>query len=187
MCVVLAFLLPFFFFALVDSEAQLDSLGDYDVFKTFDNVNPDPDIISDIYDLDSEPIWMSPDESTDWLVLDPDLVGIEVNDLCFLDNAQSMNNVQKRNNACSPRLEVPEKPKTDSSLDQQNTPILQEWGRMPTTALTSDDADICQKTGFFAVCDSGSDNDRILNRWTGEYSLFRCERREQQVLLNPLH
>jgi hypothetical protein len=187
MCVVLAFLLPFFFFALVDSEAQLESLGNFDDFDTFDNVEPYPDITSGIFDLGSEPIWMWTDESTNGLGLDPDLVGIEVNELCFLDDAQSMNDVQKRNNACSPRLEVPEKPKTDSSLDQQNTPILQEWGRMPTTALTSDDADICQDTGYFAVCDSGNDDDRILNQVTGEHSLFRCERREQQVLLNPLH
>lgn len=130
----------------------------------------------DFYTSDVEPIWSSPDQvsqGTFGLFSDPDtdlLAG--VGEGCP-PNGQPINKSRKRNDAC---------PAPGSSDDSQlRIPNPLDAKKKGELAPTSDDSDICRvfealQARFFAVCDSGRPNDRILNRATGEYSLIDCER-----------
>lgn len=171
-------------FPLVASRAGPASLWDYDVSETFNNV----DTSSDFYTLDSEPTLESPDQvnqGISGLVSDPNMnLWAEVSNECFLDS-QSTNDIQKRNDACSNSGSL-NQPGKGSSADQPIIPgLLLETGMKATQTPTSDDTDICSTLDifdarYFAVCDSGRDNDRIVNRITGEYALIDCERRKLQ-------
>ena len=162
------FMLSFFIFALVGPQAQLVSSLDYEVSGTFDDFETYPDL----YSLDDEPMLLSPGQLNQEItgpVSDLDTnIWAEADSACFLDDAQSTDNLQKRNDACS---------------SSGSPPGLVESGMKTIVTPASEDADICQilqtfGSLFFAVCDSGRESDRILNQFTGEYSLFHCERRK---------
>ena len=177
----LALIFSFFIFPLVSTRAELSLLGDYDVFETLDDVNTD----SNFYALDSEPVMDSPDQLSQeisGLISDPDTdtdLWAEVSDECFIDT-QSTGNVLKRNDMCSDLGSLSE-PGKELNPDQLRIPSGLAAGKEILQTVTSDDQDICRKIDFidarfFAACESGLDNDRILNRITGEYSLLNCER-----------
>ena len=182
---VIAVLL-FFIFALADSQAELTSYGDLDVSGLFDDINTS----LDLFDLDDELLSMSTDladETTSWLILDSDTdLWADVSDECSSENALSMNEIQRRDNFCSPRLETPNQPNKNSNPDLINFPGI---GTKPLAILTSDDQDICQTldvydASYYAVCDSGREEDRVFNSRTGEWSIFHCERRKLRYFSN---
>lgn len=181
-----AFILASFVSAIVRSQAELvASIWDYDVSETFDDVDTD----LDLFGPDDEPILASPDQldqETSGLVSDFDTdLWAEVGDECLLNDGQAMSDIQKRNEICSD-------PGSPSQPGQGTTvvfPGLVESEMKATQTLTSDDADICRTlhafdAGYFAVCDSGRHDDRILNRLTGEYTLFHCERSKLRCSFN---
>ena len=167
-------------FPFVASRAELSSLWDYDVSETFD-----VDTSSDFYTLYSDPLWESPDQVSQemsGLVSDPDTdLWAEVSDECSLDGPP-INDIQKRNGVC-PNSESRDGPGNGFDPNQLAIPSRLEAGREATDTVNDDDQDICITSGvvgarYMAVCDSGRDDDRILNGNTGEYSLFNCERRK---------
>ena len=174
-----AFVLLSFVSAIVRSQAELASIWDYDVSETFDDV----DTNLNLFGPNDEPILGSPDELNQGTSgFDSDLntdLWAQVGDECILNDGQAMNDVTKRNDVCPD-------PGSSSQPGQGSTaefPGLIESGLKATQTLTDDDADICRTLhafdgGYFAVCDSGRPNDRILNRVTGEYTLLDCERRK---------
>lgn len=180
-----AFILSSFVSAIVRSQAELASIWDYDVSETFGDVDTD----LNLFGPNDEPILGSPDElnqGTSGLVSDLDTdLWAQVGDECLMNDGQAMNDVTKRNGVCS-------NPGSTSQPGQGSTvevPGLIESGLKATQTLTADDADICRTLhafdgGYFAVCDSGRHNDRVINRVTGEYTLFHCERRKLRCSFN---
>lgn len=175
-----------FIFFCVTSRAELSPLWDSDVLETFNDVKTNPDF----YTLDSEPIFESPDQMSQGisgLISDPGTdLWAEIGDECSLDS-QLTNNIQKRNDVCTGSGSTNE-PEKGLDLDQLEIPNPFEAGKGATQTITSDDTDICGifnilEARHFAVCDSGNDYDRILNKYTGEYSLFNCERRKPRALV----
>lgn len=174
-------IISIFIFPLVSTRAELSQLGDYDMFETLDDFNTN----SNFFALDSVPVVALLDESSQGiseLVSDTDTdtdLWAEVSDECFIDT-QSTGSVLKRNDMCSDSGSLNE-PGKELNFDQLRIPSGFAAGKEALQTVTSDDQDICRKLDFldghfFAVCESGRDNDRILNRVTGEYSLLDCER-----------
>ena len=165
----LALIFPSLILPFVASRADLSPLEDYDVFETFNDVDTEPDIFA----LNSEPILDSPDQLSQGisgLISDPDTgLWAEVGDECSTD-IRSRRNVQKRNDVCT----------NSESLNEPGKDLnVFGIGRGSVKTTASDDLDICGKIDllhFFAVCESGRDEDTILNTYTGEYSLIDCER-----------
>lgn len=165
----LALIFPSLILPLVASRADLSPLEDYDVFETFNDVDTEPNIFA----LSSEPAVDSPDrlsQGISGLISDPDTdLWAEVGDECSTD-IQSRSNVQKRNDVCT-NLGSLNEPGKESSVSA--------IGKGAVQTVTSEDLDICGKLDFlhfFAVCESGHEDDTILNIYTGEYSLIDCER-----------
>lgn len=174
-------ILSSFIFPFVASRAELSLLGNYDVLEPFDNV----DTNSDFYTMDSEPDLEMSDQlsqGVSGLVSDPDTdLWAEASDQCSTDG-QSTNNIQRRIDVC-PGVGSLNEAGNVPNFDQLRLPSALEAGTETAQTATSDDIDICGPTNvlyarIFAACDSGFDDDRILNKITGEYALIDCERRK---------
>lgn len=175
----LAMIFLSFIFPLAASRAELSLLGGYDVLDIFN----DADANSDFYNLHDEPLMDSPDQVSQGisgLVSDPG-TGLWANDECSVDG-QPTNDIQKRNDLCPDPGSLNE-PGKGSNLDHLEMPSPLDAVKGAIQTVTSDDRAICGTfenfdIGYFAVCDSGLEHDRILNKLTGEYSLLNCERRK---------
>lgn len=156
------------------------SPGDYDLFEIFDDVDTEPNFFA----LNSEPSLASPDQLSGEISElasdtdpDPDLWA-KASGECSM-NDQSTNDIQKRIAVC-PDLGSLNEPGA-GAIEQLKLPSALEVGKGLVQTATSDDINICGPINvfnarIFAACDSGLDEDRILNQLTGEYSLIDCER-----------